>query len=236
MDMAHVDQSIVGSFSRVRRWWGWGLLFVALTLALPIFAVPASQAHAALVAQPIINRNSGKCLDVVNASTADQANVQQFICRGTANQRWYVIPNIIPTTNAPDGTYRIVNMNSGKCLDWSTPVSPTRPTSSNSPVMEPPTSAGLSARSLATPTRLTSLSMSTVENVWMWSTPAPPTRPMFSNSPATAGGTSSGSGKRGNTRAILTRKNRHKIEYFIHAPVLLWTYASTRAARSRGAA
>ena len=117
MDMAHVDQSIVGSFSRVRRWWGWGLLFVALTLALPIFAVPASQAHAALVAQPIINRNSGKCLDVVNASTADQANVQQFICRGTANQRWYVIPNIIPTTNAPDGTYRIVNMNSGKCLD-----------------------------------------------------------------------------------------------------------------------
>jgi len=35
----------------------------------------------------VANANSAKCLDVVSGSTEDQANVQQFTCRGTDNQR-----------------------------------------------------------------------------------------------------------------------------------------------------
>jgi hypothetical protein len=57
------------------------------------------------------NGNSGKCLDVADASRADGANVQQYTCHGGANQRWRVVA--VPN----DFRVRLVNVNSGKCLD-----------------------------------------------------------------------------------------------------------------------
>lgn len=63
----------------------------------------------------LINRNSGKCLDVVNASTADGANVQQFTCHRGANQRWYIRSDLGRGGHA--NSYRFVNVASGKCLD-----------------------------------------------------------------------------------------------------------------------
>jgi hypothetical protein len=58
----------------------------------------------------LVNRASGKCLEVSDWSTGDGANVQQWTCHGGANQRWRVEP-------LGDGSSRIVNTNSGKLLD-----------------------------------------------------------------------------------------------------------------------
>ncbi|QUF04656.1 RICIN domain-containing protein [Actinosynnema pretiosum subsp. pretiosum] len=56
------------------------------------------------------NRNSGRSLDVVSASTADNAEVKQWAWNGGDNQRWEF-------RDTGDGYSRIVNRNSGKCLD-----------------------------------------------------------------------------------------------------------------------
>jgi sugar lactone lactonase YvrE len=53
---------------------------------------------------------SGKVLDVVSASTADQARVQQYDYLSGPNQQW----QLVPTTN---GYYKIMNRLSGKVLD-----------------------------------------------------------------------------------------------------------------------
>ena len=58
----------------------------------------------------LVNRATGKCLDVSGWSTADGADVRQWTCHGGANQRWRVEP-------LADGTNRIVNLGSGKALD-----------------------------------------------------------------------------------------------------------------------
>ncbi|WP_084599582.1 RICIN domain-containing protein [Actinoplanes subtropicus] len=58
----------------------------------------------------LVNRATGKCLDVSDWSTADAANVQLWACHGGANQRWRIEP-------LADGTSRIINLNSGKALD-----------------------------------------------------------------------------------------------------------------------
>jgi hypothetical protein len=60
-----------------------------------------------------MNYNSGKCLEVLNSSTANGATVGQFACHGGANQKWYL--------NRSNGL--IGNAFSGKCLEvygWST--------------------------------------------------------------------------------------------------------------------
>jgi hypothetical protein len=57
----------------------------------------------------IINRNSGKLLDVDNGSTADGANVLQWSDNGGSNQRWVI-------TNTSNG-YTIKCVKSGKLLD-----------------------------------------------------------------------------------------------------------------------
>jgi RHS repeat-associated protein len=54
--------------------------------------------------------NSGKCVDVQWASTADAAPLQQYTCNGTAAQQFTV-------QAATSGNYALVNVNSGKCLD-----------------------------------------------------------------------------------------------------------------------
>ncbi len=58
----------------------------------------------------LVNRATGKCLDVNGWSTADGANVQLWTCTGGANQRWRIEP-------LGDGTSRIVSTVSDKVLD-----------------------------------------------------------------------------------------------------------------------
>ncbi|MES1190758.1 MAG: glycoside hydrolase family 11 protein [Steroidobacter sp.] len=57
---------------------------------------------------------SGRCLDVVNQSTADGANVQLYDCWAGNNQQWSVA-----YANDGTGNAEIINRNSGKCLDVS---------------------------------------------------------------------------------------------------------------------
>ncbi len=57
----------------------------------------------------VINRKSGKALDVQNASTADGATLIQYPYGGGANQQWSLLPNT-------DGSLRLVNVKSGKLL------------------------------------------------------------------------------------------------------------------------
>lgn len=58
----------------------------------------------------IINRNSGKLLDVSGSSTADGGNVLQWGLNGGTSEQWSF-------TDAGSGYYNIVNRNSGKLLD-----------------------------------------------------------------------------------------------------------------------
>ncbi|GAB3805174.1 RICIN domain-containing protein [Micromonospora zhanjiangensis] len=58
----------------------------------------------------ITNRNSGRVIDVVNNSTADNAEVKQYAWNGGGNQRWEF-------QDAGGGYVRVVSQNSGKCLD-----------------------------------------------------------------------------------------------------------------------
>jgi endoglucanase len=58
----------------------------------------------------ITNRNSGKCVDVVSASSADGAEMIQWDCHGGTNQLW-------ETRAAGDGHVQLVSRHSGKCLD-----------------------------------------------------------------------------------------------------------------------
>ncbi|WP_422768818.1 RICIN domain-containing protein [Plantactinospora sp. WMMC1484] len=55
-------------------------------------------------------RHSGKVMDVIGASTADNAEIKQWGWNGGANQTWAF-------EDAGGGYVRIVNQNSGKCLD-----------------------------------------------------------------------------------------------------------------------
>ncbi|WP_326553305.1 RICIN domain-containing protein [Micromonospora sp. NBC_01813] len=58
----------------------------------------------------VTNRNSGRVMDVVSNSTANNAEVKQYGWNGGGNQRWEF-------QDAGGGYLRIVNQNSGKCLD-----------------------------------------------------------------------------------------------------------------------
>ncbi|WP_243707422.1 RICIN domain-containing protein [Micromonospora sp. KC606] len=55
-------------------------------------------------------RHSGKCVDVISASTADGAEIAQYGCNGGSNQRWEF-------QSAGNNYYRIIAGHSGKCLD-----------------------------------------------------------------------------------------------------------------------
>ncbi|MER6069632.1 RICIN domain-containing protein [Streptomyces sp. NPDC001817] len=58
----------------------------------------------------VLNKNSGKVIDVSGASTAAAANVIQWNDTAAQNQRWLWFP-------VGDGSYEIVNENSGQLLD-----------------------------------------------------------------------------------------------------------------------
>ena len=58
----------------------------------------------------VINKRTGKCIDVMDWSPADHAGIQQYPPHGGDNQRWQFIP-------ATKGRFEIVAAHSGKCLD-----------------------------------------------------------------------------------------------------------------------
>lgn len=57
----------------------------------------------------LVNRRSGKVLDVNGASTADGAAVIQWTWSGSANQQWQLLPNA-------DGSFRLSARHSGRLL------------------------------------------------------------------------------------------------------------------------
>ncbi|MET8759406.1 non-reducing end alpha-L-arabinofuranosidase family hydrolase [Lentzea sp. NPDC004782] len=102
---------------RRRRWAA--ALSIVLAAAGTV-AIDASAASAATVDTNawyvLVNRNSGKAMDVASASTADGATIQQWSRHDGTNQQWQFI-------DAGGGYYRLKSRNSGKVLDvsgWST--------------------------------------------------------------------------------------------------------------------
>lgn len=74
-----------------------------ITVALPGTSLPTGWRR-------LVNRVSGKALDVTGASTADGAKVIQWTPSGSTNQQWQFLPN-------PDGSCRLVARHSGRLLD-----------------------------------------------------------------------------------------------------------------------
>ncbi|WP_020120324.1 RICIN domain-containing protein [Streptomyces canus] len=58
----------------------------------------------------LVNRTSGKVLDVKDASTSDGAYAIQYPWTGGPSQQWKLLPNA-------DGSYRLVSVKSGKVLE-----------------------------------------------------------------------------------------------------------------------
>ncbi|GAA1008166.1 hypothetical protein Aple_071040 [Acrocarpospora pleiomorpha] len=73
-------------------------------------AAPGGETASTPSAYRLVNRNSGKCLEVSGSSGADGANVQQWACNAGNNQRWRI-------EDQADDTSRLVNVASGKVLD-----------------------------------------------------------------------------------------------------------------------
>lgn len=71
---------------------------------------PAGETAATPTAYTVVNRHSGKCLDLADGSSADGANVRQWACDGSTAQQWRF-------EDQGDDTSRIVNVASGKVLD-----------------------------------------------------------------------------------------------------------------------
>ncbi|MFE6619064.1 family 43 glycosylhydrolase [Streptomyces sp. NPDC057740] len=74
---------------------------------------PSGETTATPTAYTLVNRNSGKCLDVNGGSTADGANIFQWTCTGGASQKWKV-------EDLGDDTNRLVNVATGKVMDTAT--------------------------------------------------------------------------------------------------------------------
>jgi hypothetical protein len=115
----------IGESTRAfRRGRGWRPKLIAVTafavVAGSVVAVGTTGASAATVDvtawYELINRNSGKALDVCAVSTADGACVQQYARSGGQNQQWQFV-------DSGGGFYRVRARHSGKVLDvynWST--------------------------------------------------------------------------------------------------------------------
>jgi hypothetical protein len=88
------------------------LMTFLLTLNVSFtFSIPAARAETmANVNYLIINRNSGKLLDVSECSKKEGARVLQWKLNGGTNQQWKL-------ADAGDGYVKIVNSNSGKLLE-----------------------------------------------------------------------------------------------------------------------
>ncbi len=82
----------------------------------------------------LVNKHSGKCMDVDSSGTADGTNIRQYWCNGTGAQRFTFVP--VPTSTPPvtvsamtaagksqatglAGRYTIKSVNSNLCMDVS---------------------------------------------------------------------------------------------------------------------
>ncbi|MEJ2852310.1 MULTISPECIES: glycosyl hydrolase family 95 catalytic domain-containing protein [unclassified Saccharothrix] len=74
-----------------------------VTVSLPTVSLPTGWCR-------LVNRASGKVLDINGASTADGAKVIQWTSSGSANQQWQFLAN-------PDGSFRLVARHSGRVLN-----------------------------------------------------------------------------------------------------------------------
>ncbi|MER6115750.1 RICIN domain-containing protein [Streptomyces sp. NPDC001743] len=97
------------------RWWSRLAAVVAATLAIGMLvAVNPSPAEAATVDTQawyvLVNRNSGKALDVSGVSTADGARINQWTRHDGTNQQWQFV-------DSGGGFYRLKARHSGKVLD-----------------------------------------------------------------------------------------------------------------------
>ncbi|UJW31131.1 RICIN domain-containing protein [Saccharothrix sp. AJ9571] len=102
-----------------RAWRGrWGRVLIALLptvlAATAAVALDTAVASAATVDTSawyvLVNRNSGKAVEVTGQSTADGAVVHQWSRHDGANQQWQF-------ADSGDGYYRLKSKNSGKVLD-----------------------------------------------------------------------------------------------------------------------
>ncbi|WLQ52314.1 family 43 glycosylhydrolase [Streptomyces poriferorum] len=73
-------------------------------------AGPAGETAATPIAYTVVNRATGKCMDVVDGSDGDGAGVLQGTCDGGSRQRWRI-------EDRGDDTSRLVNAATGKVLD-----------------------------------------------------------------------------------------------------------------------
>ncbi|MFG2167195.1 family 43 glycosylhydrolase [Micromonospora chersina] len=89
---------------------------VTLLASVAAAAVNVTEAAAASVDTTawyvLVNRNSGKALDVYGASTADGARITQWTRNNGTNQQWQFV-------DSGGGYYRLKSRNSGKVLDVS---------------------------------------------------------------------------------------------------------------------
>jgi hypothetical protein len=74
------------------------------------FSVTPTSSSSSQTCYKIINRNSGKVLDVSGASTADGGLIVQSTDSGATSQQWQII-------STGNGYVKLVNRNSGKVLD-----------------------------------------------------------------------------------------------------------------------
>lgn len=91
------------------------LRFTSLTGVFNVNWIELSPATSGVLANgtyKIINRNSGKALDVVDASTANGAKVQQWGYSATANQQWVL-------THRGANQYTLTSVQTGKAIDVS---------------------------------------------------------------------------------------------------------------------
>ncbi|MEU7907403.1 non-reducing end alpha-L-arabinofuranosidase family hydrolase [Actinoplanes sp. NPDC049118] len=103
----------------LRRWWR-AAAAVTLVASGGIVALTASAASAATIdtsaSYVLVNRNSGKALDVYNLATNDGARITQWTRNDQAQQQWQFV-------DSGGGYYRLKSKHSGKVLDvynWST--------------------------------------------------------------------------------------------------------------------
>ncbi len=104
--------------SGLRRTWRSkiGELAVALFMAAALLTLAATSASAATVDTNawyvLVNRHSGKAMDVYNWSTSDGARIVQWTRGDGANQQWQFV-------DSGGGYYRLRSRHSGKVLDVS---------------------------------------------------------------------------------------------------------------------
>lgn len=88
---------------------GWGVVELEAMHPRPVDGLPTGYV-------PVVNRSTGKCVEVAAGSTANQAAVQQRTCTAATSQRWQARP-------ADPGYVTLVAQHSGRCLEvdaWST--------------------------------------------------------------------------------------------------------------------